>query len=544
MDYSWQSLWNKGVGILTSVSTMLLQKHHDANTDRKQLTLRAVSVLVGSYILWKIVLPRRSRRRSDIKMVSGGLPYLGHLLELTRDPIAFINRCKEENGPAFRIYLNGQDVTVLTGPLIRDMLRKPRWFSFEMGIQSIVPINRALKVSYDHKFKGEVLSSRDKDPIIYPIKHNFKPDQLGVFSERIQIAVNKMLNERLNLHPGEKRALPVWDILAVTVSQISCLCFCGSRVGYNQELVEAMANFTRNVIRTGLALSVLPGWVANFVIKRYLSVESQLDLTMDLLVPEMEKMRSREINQDDETTYLAMVLNLPKANGHLRTPKEAAFHFKNVVLASIHTTTHFTSFALHELACRPALVADLRTRIEKLDEITPETVGDIRLLDSLLREVLRYDVHVLGMNHMVKEDVALSTGQVIPQGELVLGAMLDTHTDPEMMTETVRLGSSTSLNQFDAYRFMHVDNADGDGMRSSTIGSEFLTFGLFAHACPGRYFAVNEIKYLLAELIMRYEITTHSGLRAKDFLMRGMTRFPPSEPLVFEGRKSTTNRMY
>ncbi|KAI7857345.1 cytochrome P450 [Circinella umbellata] len=526
------SSWNKGASLLTFVSNALLNQLGNVSSDKKRLTLITGAVATTTFVLWKMMIPRRSKTLK-IEMVSGGLPYFGHYFELLRDHQAFIKRCKKEKGPVFAIRINNENFTIVTGSLIREMLHKSRYFNFEEGIQSIIPIERALQVSYDHKYKGEKLSRREKNPVSYPIKHNFQEEQLGVFSERLQLAVDKVLSAKLNIQPGEKKTLPAWETLALTVSQISCLCFCGSKIGCNQEFVLAMANFTKNVIRIGIALTVLPNWIANFIIKRYLSVESQIDLIMDLVVPELEKIRAGEISHDQEPTYISMALDLPKAGGQLRTPKEAAFAFKSVVLASIHTTTQTASFALHELACRPDLVADLRAEIEKLDKITPETVGEIRLLDSLLREVLRYDISIFGMNHKVMEDVILSTGQVIPRGQLVHGAMFDAHTSPETMPETSHI-SSTPLDQFDAYRFL---NAKDNNMTSSSINSEFMTFGLFGHACPGRFFAVHEIKYLLAVLIMRYNITTKSGERAQDFLMRGMTRFPPTESLIFEGRK-------
>ncbi|KAI8148210.1 cytochrome P450 [Fennellomyces sp. T-0311] len=522
------SLWDQGTSILSNASDTLL-KYSNAS-EKRRFAITTVSVVFSSYVLWKVLFRKRPPP-NQVKLVSGGLPYLGHLPEITRDPVAFINRCKKENGPAFRIHMNGQEIYVLTGTLIQQMLRAPKYFDFVEGIQSIVPIDRAIHVSYDHKFKGEELTRRDKHPVIYPIKHNFTAHQIHVFSERIQLGLSKALGNLLNLNPGEKKIVPVWDILSLTVSQISCLCFAGNNVGANQDLVRAMASFTQNVIRTGMALAILPGWIADFVAKRYLSVEPQIDLIMELLVPELEKIRSGELVYD-QPTFSVMTLDLPKANGRSRTPKEAAFHFKDVALASIHTTTQFASFTLHELACRPALVAELRAEIEKLDERTPEKISQIRLLDSLLREVLRYNVHILGMHHKVTQDVVLSTGEMIPQGSLVMGAMFDAHTS-EMMIQTTSLG--LPLDQFDAHRYV---NADPNEMWSSSAGAELMTFGMFAHACPGRFFAVSEIKYIIAELIMRYNISTQSGQRAKDFLLRGMTRFPPREPLVFEGRSS------
>lgn len=42
--------------------------------------------------------------------------------------------------------------------------------------------------------------------------------------------------------------------------------------------------------------------------------------------------------------------------------------------------------------------------------------------------------------------------------------------------------------------------------QSITTGSENLSFGHGQHACPGRFFASNEIKVLLVEMLKRYDL--------------------------------------
>ena len=187
--------WIQGVNILTSASNVLLKQLENMTSDKKRLTLITTAVVAGSYVLWKTMIPTRRRSETlQIDMVSGGLPYFGHYFELLHDHQAFLKRCKKEKGPAFKIRINNEDLTIVTGPLIRyifscfcfecvncslildsdlsikikiiirEMLHKSRYFNFDEGIQSIIPINRAIQVSYDHKFKGEKLRRREKNP--------------------------------------------------------------------------------------------------------------------------------------------------------------------------------------------------------------------------------------------------------------------------------------------------------------------------------------------------------------------------------------------
>jgi cytochrome P450 len=43
---------------------------------------------------------------------------------------------------------------------------------------------------------------------------------------------------------------------------------------------------------------------------------------------------------------------------------------------------------------------------------------------------------------------------------------------------------------------------------SATLNDAFLSFGFGKHACPGRFFAVHEMKMILAYIVMNYEIET------------------------------------
>jgi cytochrome P450 len=371
--------------------------------------------------------------------------------------------------------------------------------------------------------------------VIYPIKHNFKEDKIGVFSERIQNALKIGLDSLLDIKKGEERVINTWDTFTVLISNISCPCFAGSKVGYNKDLIIGMASFTQKIIRAGMVMTTLPEWLGNIIVRRFLSVEHEMDIIMGLLVPELEKIRNGEVDADqEEVTFSAMALKVPKEDGSQRSVQDAAYYFNSIALASIHTTSHFTTFALHELSCRPSLVQDLRTELATLgNDRTPESVATLSLMDSFFREVLRHNTDHMGLHHLALKDTTLSTGQVIPKDSMVVCAIDQVHRDERFLpidedTGEACLGDSP-LDQFDAYRFY------GKNIKSTTVGLEYLPFGLGAHACPGRFFAVNEIKYVIGELLLRFNIKTKSGKRAKDNVLLGMTRFPPLEPLIFEG---------
>ncbi|KAI7853642.1 cytochrome P450 [Circinella umbellata] len=555
-------LWNQDGNIVpTSSSSSILQKEAFITCIRKRrhlLVAATVFIIISSlYKLRKRI--SQKQRRTEVKLISGTLPCVGHLLELYHDPDTLINRGKHEAGPIFRIKVGNMDVYVLTGPLIQEMLHSPRRFNGYAGFQIIMPIERALKISYEHKFKTSPPNPRDKDPVGYTVRENFKPCNLGMFSTRIQQGLDQALDDlqELDLKSREKKIIKLKDTVSWIVSQVSCLCLAGTHVGFNKELVYAMTRLAPKISKTALMLSFFPNWIAERVIRQCISLEKELDVIMDSLVPELEKMQQTSgYNQQHKPSFISMVLNIPpKYNGEPRTPKEIAIAFTKVALGSIDTTRDIVIFILYELAYNPALTQELRTEIKKLDHQTPEKVNEIRLLDSILREVLRCKAISLTLLHKTTQDVNLAPSassstyeqNIIPRDSLVIAAINDAHTDPTFMIETSSSHRTTSidsnrftytplqLNQFDPYRYL-LTTDDNNRWESTSIGPELLTFGLSAHACPGRYFAAFQVKYIVAELIMRYNIspTIDSDKRPKDRQFLGLTRTPPDIPLVFE----------
>lgn len=57
---------------------------------------------------------------------------------------------------------------------------------------------------------------------------------------------------------------------------------------------------------------------------------------------------------------------------------------------------------------------------------------------------------------------------------------------------------------FDPYRFVRMRGQTGQDKSAHlvSIGPSFLGFGLGEHACPGRFFAANEVKVGLTHLLM------------------------------------------
>lgn len=101
------------------------------------------------------------------------------------------------------------------------------------------------------------------------------------------------------------------------------------------------------------------------------------------------------------------------------------------------------------------------------------------------------------------EEITLSDATVIPKGaSLVVSA----HT---MQDESIYLNAHT----YDGYRFYRKRQEPGHENKHQLVmtSAEHYGFGHGVRACPGRFFATNEIKILLAHIILKYDIRFPDG---------------------------------
>lgn len=76
---------------------------------------------------------------------------------------------------------------------------------------------------------------------------------------------------------------------------------------------------------------------------------------------------------------------------------------------------------------------------------------------------------------------------------------LDAHFDKDVW-------SGEDPDTFDPYRFMKIQKETGRQWIITTTSPNILTFGHGRHACPGRYLAAQEMKLMMAYLVMKYDM--------------------------------------
>lgn len=111
------------------------------------------------------------------------------------------------------------------------------------------------------------------------------------------------------------------------------------------------------------------------------------------------------------------------------------------------------------------------------------------------------------MHRTATADVELSNGLVIKKGERTA---ISSH----------RMWSSEyyeNPDEFEAFRFAERRKIQGLENRSQLVATsqDHTAFSHGKHACPGRFFAANEVKIAMVHIILKYDVRIDDAAQAK-----------------------------
>ena len=110
----------------------------------------------------------------------------------------------------------------------------------------------------------------------------------------------------------------------------------------------------------------------------------------------------------------------------------------------------------------------------------------------------------VAVNRIVLQPLTLSDGFHLPVGTRFSMPCAEILHDPAV---------TESPEVFDGFRYYKERQKPGEGNRHqfATTDSNNLHFGHGKYACPGRFFASNEIKMILATVLLKYDVCFLDG---------------------------------
>ncbi|SJL13071.1 uncharacterized protein ARMOST_16508 [Armillaria ostoyae] len=297
--------------------------------------------------------------------------------------------------------------------------------------------------------------------------------------------------------------IPAYDTIVQIVCRASNRMFVGLPLCRNPEYMKLNINYAIEIFTFASIMNLLPTVLKVQVIPvQYSKEERFLGETV------RERMHQQDVYGKDwpgkPNDLVSWLLDIDYGDGKRRSVKD---HCSRVLLlntAAIHTTSMTFATALYALASHPEYAETLRDEVESIineEGCTKAAMGKMNQLDSFVKEAQRLygSIAVLGMQRTTRKDFVFSDGTVVPAGVKIVMASLSMHTDKENYEDPL---------EFKPWRFSEKSKQEGEGIRHhmATLSGDFVLFGLGRPACPGRFFAVNELKALMSHVLLNYDV--------------------------------------
>ena len=345
--------------------------------------------------------------------------------------------------------------------------------------------------------------------------------------------------------------------------------------GRNQEYLDSAIGFSRTVLPVAFTISWFPkalrpvvGRLLKFQTKRY------YDRLVTQLMP-MVKERLELFSKLDPSEYEALAPNdyitwqinftMRTNDPSERTAEMICWRILIVNFASIYTTNFICTNAIFNLVSAPpssgfleGLREEVNQALEEKDGVWSKAAVDkMHRVDSAVKETLRHsDFANLAMRRIAVKDVTTESGLKVLRGQALAVPSRSIMTDPTNYPDPYN---------YDAFRFSRplekeeqeikssqdaespcTDGPDSIAEKESRAEREinlkynmveatrtsetYLSFGHGTHACPGRFLSVKELKLIIGNMVLKYEIEPLNG--RKENWMVGQLCVPPMKETI------------
>jgi len=409
---------------------------------------------------------------APIPRLSGGLPLLGHLLELRRDPIGLMQRCRDECGSVGELKLAGQPLVMLYGEDAQEaFFRAP---DEQLDQAAAYPFMKPV-------FGPGVVFDATPEQRKQALRNRSLRDQaLRGHAETIARET-----ERVIAGWGEAGSVDLLDFFAELTIYTSSAALVGP--GFREELGPELVPLFQDLERgTDAFAYVNPNLPIPSFRKR--------DRARKRLVAYLQAIFDRREREGRRTGDLFQVLRgIRNPDGTPRFDVDTITGmFISLMFAGHHTTSTTSSWALLELLRHPEWMARVTGELDALyaggQEVSYQALREIPLLESCFKETLRLHPPLILLMRKVAQPFAYKDW-TIPVGRTVGVSIAVSNRDPGVFRDAAR---------FDPTRYQ-------PGREEDQRIFAWIPFGAGRHRCVGAAFAMMQVKAIFSILLRRYE---------------------------------------
>ncbi|EIW83355.1 cytochrome P450 [Coniophora puteana RWD-64-598 SS2] len=376
------------------------------------------------------------------------------------------------------------------------------------------------------------------DPFHLPVVRSQLTRNLGVLFSDIHDEIAASFRDEIPLKGDDWLEVPALPAMMQVVCRTSNRIFVGLPLCREPGYKNLMTRHTVDVVKGGVIIKCFPRFLAPLVARYLTKSQSDAEEAILYLRPVTEERLKRIEEEGNDyagkpNDFLSWLIDI--SDNRQRNVKQLTMRMLTINFAAIHTSSMSFTHALFNLAANPAWIKPLREEVDAVVETegwSKTALVKMRKIDSFLKESARLNtIGQMLLGRKATKDFTFSDGTMIPKGTFVFSASSAVHRDPEIYEDP---------EVFKPFRFADMRDEEGEGLKHHMVtpSPSFLNFGYGKHACPGRFFAANELKTMLAHVVTNYDIKlADEGVRPKDLSFAETLSPHPTATVMWRKRR-------
>nr|XP_034980306.1 cytochrome P450 7B1 isoform X1 [Zootoca vivipara] len=452
--------------------------------------------LATALALWALcVFCRRKRRPGEAPLINGWIPFLGEALNFRNDPTKFLLSLQQKYGDVFTVYLAGRYLTFIMNPLqFVSVAKSSKYLQFK-ELSDQISTN-----AFDHP--------TTLDHNLPDLHENVHKAYQYLMGRPLDVLSDSMMGNLQGLFEKMCSQATDWEMGDVNKFCFSLMFEASFLTLYGKDPGAADYSITEAIGDKFNKFDARFSYLATNVPIELLGAAKRIRKELiNVFLPEN---MARWLGTSEVVEFRKDLFEMYEV---LRDYDKAAHHFA-FMWASVGNTIPATFWAMYYLLRHPEALAVVRDEIDHLLQstgqerkpgysihLTREQLDNLVYLESAINESFRFcssstNIRIASEDFILKlegnQEVSLRKGDWVAIYPPTL------HMDPEVYEDPKK------------YKF---DRYIEDGKKKTTFYKQgrklkyfLMPFGSGVSMCPGRFFAMNEIKVFLVLLLTYFDV--------------------------------------
>ena len=441
-----------------------------------------VTLVIAGLIIYLVYSIKRYNRKiicpsgyKDIPYVEGGLPFVGNGIDFSKDIIGFIRRAYSKYGGIFRIKLFRKELVVVCDRnLVNDFFGASEDTLSMYNVLDDLFLRDAFAGKTQTSFKTIITLIKKTVTVKYD---EFKPKIIDEATKLANRMKTSWINKKVNLT----------DLVIKFIANTSARCFIA--IELDDDFYKEFIYFTHLLNKIIVSTYFLPKWfirsTGGYLLKRYWSS------MVKSLIPEIHKYRNDLTKKD--SLVLRTAVDFVEESGTRLSDEQIGGIVIGLLYVSSENSALGLAATIMDLATHPEIWSKVKSICNSyMKKGDTDGIFNDPYIDACVTESCRLGSHIFAINRKPVNSHTALNGYYL--GDIDSIALCQ----PMLMIYDCASDTFASAESYNPDRFIGSN-------KESKLSTKVLTFGSGLHLCPGKNFAILEIKAAIALITTQFK---------------------------------------